>query len=134
LGTIEIDGRRQVFPLAGMAARRFATARVALAGEAAHVFPPIGAQGLNLGYRDVSTLAELIVGPLADPGAAKQLSAFDAARRRDVISRTAAVDTLNRTLLSDLVPIQGLRGLGLFLLDRLPPLRRAVMRHGVAAG
>jgi 2-octaprenyl-6-methoxyphenol hydroxylase len=134
LGAIEIEGRRQVFPLAGMTARRFAVSRVALAGEAAHVFPPIGAQGLNLGYRDVGTLAEIIAGPLVDPGAADRLSAFDKARRRDVISRTAAVDALNRTLLSDFVAIQGLRGLGLFLLDRVPPLRRAVMRHGVAAG
>lgn len=134
LGAITIDGSRQVFPLAGMKAHRFAATRVALAGEAAHVFPPIGAQGLNLGYRDVSTLAELISGPLADPGAVKPLLAFDAARRRDVISRTAAVDALNRTLLSELVPVQGIRGLGLFLLDRLPPLRRAIMRHGVAAG
>jgi len=134
LGAITIDSTRQVFPLAGMTAHQFAAARVALAGEAAHVFPPIGAQGLNLGYRDVSTLADLLAGPFADPGAADRLVAFDAARRRDVISRTAAVDMLNRTLLSDLVPIQGIRGLGLFLLDRLPPLRRAIMRHGVAAG
>ena len=134
LGAITIDGRRQVFPLAGMTAHQFAAARVALVGEAAHVFPPIGAQGLNLGYRDVSTLADLVAGPLADPGAAQRLAGFDAARRRDVISRTAAVDALNRTLLSDLVPVQGIRGLGLFLLDRLPPLRRAIMRHGVAAG
>jgi len=133
LGAITIDGTRQVFPLAGMTARQFAAARVALAGEAAHMFPPIGAQGLNLGYRDVSTLADLLAGPFTDPGAAERLMAFDAARRRDVISRTAAVDMLNRTLLSDLVPIQGIRGLGLFLLDRLPPLRRAIMRHGVAA-
>jgi 2-octaprenyl-6-methoxyphenol hydroxylase len=117
-----------------MTAHRFAAARVALAGEAAHVFPPIGAQGLNLGYRDVSTLADLIGGPLTDPGTAKQLATFDAVRRRDIISRTAVVDALHRTLLSDLVPIQGIRGLGLFLLDRLPPLRRAVMRHGVGAG
>jgi 2-octaprenyl-6-methoxyphenol hydroxylase len=134
LGAITIEGRRQVFPLAGMTAHQFAAARVALVGEAAHVFPPIGAQGLNLGYRDVSTLADLVAGPLADPGAAERLVGFDAARRRDVISRTVAVDSLNRTLLSDLVPVQGIRGLGLFLLDRLPPLRRAIMRHGVDAG
>lgn len=133
LGKIEVEGERQVFPLAGMTAHRFSGTRVALAGEAAHVFPPIGAQGLNLGYRDVSTLAEVVAGPLADPGAAEPLGAFDKARRRDIVSRSAAVDALNRTLLSDLVPIQGIRGLGLFLLDRLPPLRRAVMRHGVAA-
>jgi 2-octaprenyl-6-methoxyphenol hydroxylase len=49
----------------------------------------------------------------------------------DVGSRTLAIDLLNRTLLTDLLPAQGIRGLGLFFLDRFGPLRRAVMREGV---
>jgi 2-octaprenyl-6-methoxyphenol hydroxylase len=134
LGAIEIDGRRQAFPLAGMTADRFASNRIALVGEAAHLFPPIGAQGLNLGYRDVIALGEVLDGPVADPGDKTLLAAFDRARRGDVLMRSAAVDALNRTLLTGFLPVQGLRGLGLFLLDRLPPLRRAVMRRGVAAG
>ena len=134
LGSMEIDGGRQIFPLSGMTANSFAADRVVVVGEAAHVFPPIGAQGLNLGYRDVSALGNALAGPLADPGNAEILEAYNRSRRSDVLSRTTAVDMLNRTLLSDFVPVQGLRGLGLFLLDRLPPLRRAVMRHGVAAG
>lgn len=132
LGTIEIDGNRQIFPLSGMNADQFAKNRVALVGEAAHVFPPIGAQGLNLGYRDVNGLVEILSGPLADPGDSDFLNEFDRIRRGDVLTRSAAVDALNRTLLTDFLPVQGLRGLGLFLLDRLPPLRRAVMRRGVA--
>jgi 2-octaprenyl-6-methoxyphenol hydroxylase len=131
LGAIVIDGRRQVFPLAGMNAARFAARRVALVGEAAHLFPPIGAQGLNLGYRDVVALGEALSG-LADPGAEEPLAAYDRARRGDVLTRSAAVDALNRTLLTGFLPVQGLRGLGLFLLDRVPSLRRAVMRRGVA--
>lgn len=134
LGSIGVDGGRQVFPLSGMTATRFAANRVVVVGEAAHVFPPIGAQGLNLGYRDVSALGNALRGPIADPGKADLLETYDRSRRGDVLSRTTAVDMLNRTLLTDFVPVQGLRGLGLFLLDRLPPLRRAVMRHGVAAG
>lgn len=134
LGAIEIDGQRQAFPLAGMTASRFAANRIALVGEAAHLFPPIGAQGLNLGYRDVAALGDILAGPVADPGAKSLLAAFDGTRRGDVLMRTAAVDALNRTLLTDFLPVQGLRGFGLFLLDRLPPLRRAVMRQGVVAG
>jgi 2-octaprenyl-6-methoxyphenol hydroxylase len=133
LGAIEIDGQRQAFPLAGMTASRFAANRIALVGEAAHLFPPIGAQGLNLGYRDVAALGDILAGPVADPGAKSLLAAFDGTRRGDVLMRTAAVDALNRTLLTDFLPVQGLRGFGLFLLDRLPPLRRAIMRQGVVA-
>ncbi len=132
LGAISVDGERQMFPLSGMNARRFAADRVVLAGEAAHLFPPIGAQGLNLGYRDVTALADVLAGPHDDPGAAPVLAAYDRARRGDVFTRTAAVDALNRTLLSGFLPAQAVRGAGLFLLDRLPPLRRLAMRQGVA--
>ncbi|MCR4282415.1 MAG: FAD-dependent monooxygenase, partial [Bauldia sp.] len=132
LGAIVIEGERQVFPLSGMTARDFAARRVMLAGEAAHLFPPIGAQGLNLGYRDVAALADVLAGPPADPGDEAHLAAYDRARRVDVLSRTAAVDALNRTLLTDFLPVQALRGLGLFLIDRIPPLRQMAMRQGLA--
>lgn len=132
LGTVTVEGRRQVFPLAGMSVRRFAASRVMLVGEAAHLFPPIGAQGLNLGYRDVAALGDVLSGPVADPGDTAHLGAYDRARRVDVMTRTAAVDALNRTLLSDFLPVSALRGLGLFLIDRVPPLRRLAMRQGVA--
>ncbi len=115
-----------------MTARRFAADRVMLVGEAAHVFPPIGAQGLNLGYRDVAALADVLAGPYADPGSEDRLTDYERARRVDVVSRTAAIDALNRTLLSDLLPAQAARGLGLFLLDRVPPLGRFAMRQGIA--
>ena len=133
LGAITIDGPRQVFPLSGMNAARFAAGRAALVGEAAHLFPPIGAQGLNLGYRDVADLGRLLAGRFDDPGASDRLAAYDRLRRSDVVTRTTAVDALNRTLLTGFLPVQGLRGLGLFLLDRVPALRRALMRQGVAA-
>jgi len=98
------------------------------------VIPPIGAQGLNLGLRDAATIGELAVAAQRerhDIGAADVLSAYDSMRRADVGSRTLAIDLLNRTLLSDFLPVQGMRGLGLYVLDRIGPLRRAVMREGV---
>jgi 2-octaprenyl-6-methoxyphenol hydroxylase len=133
LGKVTIDGKRQSFPLSGMTPVRFAASRVVLAGEAAHVFPPIGAQGLNLGYRDVAALGDILARAGGDPGDPALLAAYERARRGDVFLRTTAVDALNRTLLNGFLPVQVARGLGLFLLDRLPALRRAVMRQGVAA-
>ena len=109
--------------------------RIALIGEAAHAIPPIGAQGLNLGLRDAAIIGELAVETCrhgGDAGAADVLSRYDAARRIDIKSRTLAVDLLNRSLLSDFLPVQGARGLGLYLIDRIGPLRRAVLREGVA--
>ena len=132
LGALSVTSPRQLFPLSGMTARRFAASRVALIGEAGHVVPPIGAQGLNLGLRDVSALVETLAA-VDDPGRDDLLGRYDRARQFDVVSRTRAIDALNRTVLSDFLPAQAARGLGLFLMDRIPALRRAAMRQGLGA-
>jgi 2-octaprenyl-6-methoxyphenol hydroxylase len=134
LGKLTVDPGRGAFPLAVETAQRFAAHRILLIGEAAHAMPPIGAQGLNLGLRDAATAGELVVEACRageDPGAPALLSRYDAARRADVQSRTLAVDLINRSLLTDFLPVQGARGLGLYLIDRIGPLRRAAMREGV---
>jgi 2-octaprenyl-6-methoxyphenol hydroxylase len=135
LGKIKVEPGHGAFPLGIETARRFGAHRIVLIGEAGHVIPPIGAQGLNLGLRDAATIGELAVAASrngADVGDADVTEAYDRRRRSDVASRTTAVDLLNRTLLSDFLPLQGARGLGLYLLDRVGPLRRAMMREGVA--
>ena len=134
LGKIELEPGRGLFPLGVATAKRFADNRIALVGEAAHVIPPIGAQGLNLGLRDAATIGELAVTAQRDGrdiGGTDVLADYDKMRRADVGMRTLAIDLLNRTLLSDLLPAQGARGLGVYLLDRFGPLRRAAMREGV---
>ncbi|MFN3656295.1 MAG: UbiH/UbiF family hydroxylase [Pseudolabrys sp.] len=134
LGKIAVESGRGLFPLTVATARRFGAHRIALVGEAAHVVPPIGAQGLNLGLRDAAAIAELAVAAHrhdADIGGDDMLARYDRMRRADVGSRTLAIDLLNRTLLSDLLPAQGLRGLGLYAIDCIGPLRRTVMREGV---
>lgn len=134
LGPMHLDSPRGSFPLSARTATRFAKGRIALIGEAAHIIPPIGAQGLNLGIRDAATLAELVAGAVhsgEDIGAEAVIDAYERRRRADVESRTFAVDLLNRSLLSGFLPTAGMRGLGLWLLDKTPMLRRAVMREGV---
>ena len=98
-----------------------------------YVFPPIGAQGLNLGLRDVAALSEALAGA-TDAGAPSVIADYDSARQTDVRLRTGAVDVLNRTLLTDLMPADLMRGAGLLALSRIGPLRRLVMRQGLAGG
>ena len=134
LGKIEVEPGRGQFPLSVATARHFGARRIALVGEAAHVIPPIGAQGLNLGLRDAASIGELAVAAQRegrDIGGDDVLAAYEKMRRPDVGSRTLAIDLLNRTLLTDFLPVQGMRGLGLYMIDRIGPLRRAVMREGV---
>nr|WP_041375502.1 UbiH/UbiF family hydroxylase [Polymorphum gilvum] len=134
LGAFTIAGTRQLYPLSGLVATSVASARCALVGEAAHVFPPIGAQGLNLGLRDVADLVETVDRARRrgeDIGGAAVLARYEATRRSDIASRTAAVDLLNRSLLSGFLPVQALRSVGLYLAGRIGPLRRLLMREGI---
>jgi 2-octaprenyl-6-methoxyphenol hydroxylase len=137
LGRITAVGPRALFPIAGLTAEPMARDRVALVGEAAHRLPPIGAQGLNLGLRDIGWLAEVAAEAVrqgGDPGERGTLAAYCEARRADVFSRTLAVDTLNRTLIAGLLPADLARTAGLVALVEIPWLRRLLMREGVAPG
>ena len=134
-GRVHVEGGRHVFPLAVEQPSQFARHRIALVGEAAHVIPPIGAQGLNLGLRDAADIADFIRKAIADgedPGAPHLLRRYDWARRPDVASRTFVIDVANRSLLSDLLPMQGLRAAGMHLIGSIGPLRRLAMREGLA--
>ncbi|MCZ7455085.1 UbiH/UbiF family hydroxylase [Rhizobium rhizogenes] len=134
LGAVTIENSVQAWPLSSMTAHRFGKGRVALIGEAAHGFPPIGAQGLNLSLRDIIVLTELL-GAVSDrPIAADAGSSFDRKRRADVYSRTLSVDLLNRSLLSDFLPVQMVRAAGLHILSGIGTLRSMVMREGIEPG
>lgn len=134
LGRVTIDGPRGIVPLGGATADRLTSGRVALVGEAAHVLPPIGAQGLNIGLKDVAALlaeAERARSAGQDIGSEATLAAYARARAGDIRVRTAAVDGLNRALLSGFIGLDAVRGFGLGALARIGPVRRAVMRAGL---
>ena len=134
LGTLSAFAPRCSFPLAGHTAAVMANNRVALVGEAAHMMPPIGAQGLNLSFRDAATLAEVASDAKRgseDIGAAPALARYGRLRKGDVASRVFAVDLLNRALLSSIPGMHLARGMGLFALAANRNLRARVMREGV---
>jgi 2-octaprenyl-6-methoxyphenol hydroxylase len=133
LGAVTIDETigTQTWPLTGVLASKAAAGRIALIGEAAHRFPPIGAQGLNLTLRDIVELRKM----LSENSDAKTAFNFYAANRaRDIQLRYTSVMALNRSLLSDLLPVQAVRGIGLAVLGRVPALRGFMMREGMEPG
>lgn len=135
LGRMEVDTARGIFPLGTEIADCFAANRIALIGEAAHVLPPIGAQGLNLGIRDAAQLAEIVADARGeDPGADALLAEYDRRRSGDVRGRAMAVDFANRSLMSDFLPLHAARGLGLHFARRAGFFRRALMRQGLGQG
>ncbi|WP_064691521.1 UbiH/UbiF family hydroxylase [Rhizobium aegyptiacum] len=134
LGKVDVEEGVQIWPLSGMMAHRFGKGRIALIGEAGHVFPPIGAQGLNLSLRDIMVLTDILCDRAELPLPADAGESFDRRRRADIMTRTASVDLLNRSLLSDFLPVQMLRAAGLHILSAIPPLRNLVMREGIEPG
>lgn len=138
LGRLDKPTPRASFPLSGAVAGSYGRGRIALIGEAAHTVPPIGAQGLNLSTRDIAALFDSVTAARSAPGSGRGridvptvLSRYNANRRGDVWSRTLAVDIVNRSLLSNWLPIQGARGLGLHIINASMSLRKRVMRAGM---
>jgi 2-octaprenyl-6-methoxyphenol hydroxylase len=132
-GKIELLTPAHVFPLSTLTVDIAGKDGIVLAGEAAHAFPPIGAQGLNLGLRDVADLAAAIAA--ADRTAAnwgKAVSTDYAQRRAGDLARTGTVvDALFRSLLTEFLPAQALRSGGLWALKLVPPLRKAAFDVGM---
>ncbi len=134
LGAIGEVSPRGMFPLTWIKAETEARRRVLLVGEAAHVFPPIGAQGLNLGLRDVAQAVDCISeahGRGGDMGGEDVMASYRHGRGFDIASRMAGVDALNRSLLMNLMPVNLARGLGLQLVGAMPMLRRQVIALGM---
>lgn len=134
LGKVEVDGAVQAWPLSSLIADSFGKGRTMLVGETGHAFPPIGAQGLNLGLRDIMQAIQSIIDAGGPGHAPHAVTAFNRQRRIDVTSRTAGVDLLNRALLSSFLPVQALRAGGLAALSAIPPLRLMAMREGMTPG
>lgn len=132
-GAITLASPSFVFPLSTLAVDIAGRNGVALVGESAHAFPPIGAQGLNLGLRDVADLLASVMATDRSNASWGMAAAADyAARRSGDLARTGGmVDTLFRSLLADMLPTQALRAGGLWALKLAPPLRRQAFALGM---
>jgi 2-octaprenyl-6-methoxyphenol hydroxylase len=132
-GTMRIEGEPGQFRMGGMQVSKHATGRMALVGETCHVFPPIGAQGLNLSLRDVADLEDCLasVDLRNERELSRALARYDRHRHADIGFRTNGVDVLNRSLIIPYLPVDLFRGASFVAVAALGPLRRAVIREGV---
>jgi 2-octaprenyl-6-methoxyphenol hydroxylase len=137
LGRVTPIGRRWSYPLAAMHAARYTDTRLALVGDAAHGIHPIAGQGLNLGFRDVAALAELLVEAMAvgaDPGSRGLLARYQAARRPDALMMLGATHALERLFGNNLPPLRLARRLGLAAVQRMPTLKQFFAKRAMGFG
>jgi len=133
LGPLTLASERAAWPIISQIATRFDAPRLALIAEAAHVVPPIGAQGLNTSLADVACLKELIAQTRGDIGAPGLLTRYNRARQPETALRVAGIDALNRAAMAGEPTLQAARRTGLALLHRTKPLKTAAMRLGLGA-
>ncbi len=134
LGAVRPIGRRWIYPLSAMHAQRYVDTRLALVGDAAHGIHPIAGQGLNLGFRDVIALSDLVIAAVqgrADPGAAALLAQYQRRRRPDNLLMLAATDVLDRLFSTDNPLLRAARDLGIAGVHRMPRLKRLFMRQAM---
>jgi 2-octaprenyl-6-methoxyphenol hydroxylase len=129
-GAVVAVAMRAAYPLSLQHAERYIDTRLALVADAAHGIHPIAGQGLNIGLRDAATLADGLVG-VDDCGDDAVLAAYQRARRADVTTMVAATDGLTGLFGLGLPGLRGVRRLGMRVIDRLPPLKNALVRHAM---
>ncbi|HEU5048384.1 MAG TPA: UbiH/UbiF/VisC/COQ6 family ubiquinone biosynthesis hydroxylase [Rickettsiales bacterium] len=134
LGNFKQVGKRFCYPLHLVLAKRYVDSRFALIGDSAHAIHPIAGQGVNVGFRDVAVLAELVVDALRlglDIGSADLLAHYQRWRRFDAMSMGAIMDGLTRLFSNDITPLRLARDMGLDIVNHAPPLKRIFMRHAM---
>lgn len=133
-GPLTLASCRSMWPIISQAARQLTGQRMALVAEAAHVMPPIGAQGLNMSLKDLASLLSLAEANPSDLGSAAMLDRYARTRHADVRLRMHGIDTLNRASIAGNPMMQDLRAKGMKALYNLTPVRRTVMQMGLDAG
>lgn len=131
LGPLTLMSERTVWPIISQIAARMAGERLALIAEAAHVVPPIGAQGLNMSLADLRALIDLATATPADLGSRAMLDAYHRRRHLEVQARVTGIDALNRASMLAAPALRDFRAAGLNALYSLAPVRKTLMRVGL---
>ena len=130
-GPLTLVSHRTIWPIISQKAERLSGERLALIAEAAHVVPPIGAQGLNMSLADTATLLDLAEASRDTLGDRVMLDAYHDARHRDIAMRVQGIDLLNRASQVSSPALRDARAVGLNALYALAPVRRTLMQMGL---
>jgi 2-octaprenyl-6-methoxyphenol hydroxylase len=129
-----VAGDRFSYPLSLMHAKTYISNRVALIGDAAHAMHPLAGQGVNLGFRDVAVLIDLLSARHRagqDLGDAETLKHYQRWRRFDNVAMLAVTDMLNRLFSNNILPFRLARNAGFFAVSQIGPVKRFFMSHAM---
>ncbi|WP_136637108.1 UbiH/UbiF family hydroxylase [Pseudooceanicola onchidii] len=132
-GPLRLATRRTLWPIITQVADRMSAERLALIAEAAHVVPPIGAQGLNMSLGDLRCLRDLALASPDTLGSREMLDTYHRRRHTEVVTRATGIDALNRASQISAQPLRDLRAAGLSALYGAAPVRKMLMQMGLGA-
>lgn len=133
-GNVKLQTKRFSYPLGLVHAHDYIAQRTALIADAAHGIHPIAGQGLNLGYRDVNTLSNMLINAKRnnqDLGSKELLSEYQKARKMDNMAMAAATDSLNALFSNPITPVRVIRKMGLRAVQRFEPAKRFFMKQAM---
>ncbi len=130
-GPLELASQRTIWPIISQLADEMIGERVALVAEAAHVVPPIGAQGLNMSLADMRVLLDLAQEDPARLGEWAMLERYARKRHLEIMARVAGIDVLNRASMLRAQPLRDARAMGLNAIYSLAPVRKTLMQLGL---
>ena len=134
LGRVESVSERAHFPLRSVHAEHYVLPRFALIGDAAHAVHPLAGQGVNLGFLDCASLAQIIEAALAegaDPGDLRSLRKYERWRKGENLLMLTALDGLNGLFSNDNPLLGALRRTGLSAVNRVAPAKALFMRRAL---
>ena len=132
-GPLTLVSKRNIWPIISQIADNLTAPRTALVAEAAHVMPPIGAQGLNMSLQDLAALLDLARATPGDLGSPRMLDSYERQRHADIRLRVTGIDALNRASIAGSPALQNMRAKGIAALYGITPVRRTLMQMGLGA-
>ncbi|MCH2249937.1 MAG: UbiH/UbiF family hydroxylase [Cognatishimia sp.] len=130
-GPLKLASQRTIWPIISQVAARMSGERIALIAEAAHVVPPIGAQGLNMSLADLAALLDLAEASPDALGSAAMLDKYHRQRHGDISLRVRGIDMLNRASMVEAPLLRDARAFGLNALYSMAPVRKTLMQMGL---
>ena len=127
MGALDVHGSRASFPLKIQHANHYVLPGLALVGDAAHIIHPLAGQGVNLGFADAVSLAEVIVKAFSNGdhiGDLPLLRRYERQRKGANMSMLYFVDGLNNLFLSNSETLAAIRGIGAHLFNHSGIIKR----------
>ena len=133
LGDTIVSNKYSILPSVTINAEKLYRNRVMLVGESAHVIPPIGAQGLNLGLRDIITFYNILLNNEAkDPGSKTILSSYNNMRWFDIYKRYKSVNLLYQSMMNNNAGYSAIRNIGFLTLNKSRRIRNMLLSEGLS--